>query len=156
MQDRHEIAYALLSIGLLALVATGWLLSRQVRQVDGSGDVGVVEVYAQLADGPTRLWPERSRSLPRPQDLAFRFSVKGTGPRVVRIEVNDGETPWTAYEQFHYAPANEESLDYVLELDETSPDRLEVFVTVEAPHTNRVTSRFPLHLVGGRQRFWER
>ncbi len=117
--------------------------------------MGRVEVFAQLPGGPALLSPGRRRRLPRPQDIAFRFSVGGSGPRFIRIEVVTSDQRHPMYEAFHYAPTKNEALDYVLELGDHAPDQVEIVVTVDAPHTASITSRFPIELEGPARRFWE-
>lgn len=151
----RPLILGLLITGLAALAAAAWLLNVRSGRPPATGDVGQLEAFAQLADGPTRLWPDRLRRLPRPQALAFRWTVDGTGPRLLRVEVQTGDERFTAYERMHHAPADNASLDYVLRFDEGAPDRVDVWVTVEAPHASAITSRFPLHLIGPSHRFWE-
>ncbi len=155
MSPRRSLITGLFITGLTALAATAWLLHVRPLRPSATGDVGQLETYAQLAEGPTRLWPDRLRHLPRPQALAFWWTVDGTGPRVLRVEVETGAERFTAYERVHDAPAEGDALDYILRLDERFPDRVDVWVTIEAPHASAVTSRFPLHLVGPSHRFWE-
>ena len=153
---QRSIAFAtgLLVVGTCALIAAGTVAIPRKRPV-AMGEAGQLEVYAQLSDGPTRLWPDRIRRLPRPQQLAFRFSVNGTGPRLVRIDVETEHERFTAYEDIHYGPADKASLDYVLRFDETTPDAVNIWTSIESPHTMSISSRFPLQLVGGSRRFWE-
>ena len=153
-QRWRALALLLVFVGFAALVAA-WMLSSSRARPSATGDIGLLEAYGQLSDGPVRLWPDRVRRLPRPQDVAFRFSADGTGPRLVRIEVDTRDERITAYERMHSAPIHNESLDYVLQLSEEVPDRVDVWVTIEAPHASAVVSRFMLHLVGPARRFWE-
>ena len=155
MQHRNQLAVALLLVGSAALATAAVVLTNRADRPAGTGDIGVLEVYGQLPNGPSRLWPDRARTLARPQDVAFRLSVDGTGPRLVRIEVDTASERFIAYEQFHYAPTRNESLDFVLQLGETVPDQLDLLVTLEAPHTTAIVSRFPIVLSGPNRRFWE-
>ena len=150
------IAGILLLIGGCALVLAVWFLQPGSRRPSATGDVGRLEAYGQLPDGPVRLWPNRPRVLPRPQHLAFRFTAQGTGPRTIRIEVDTSVERITAYEQRHRTPAEGVPLDYVLKLGEQTPDHIDVWITIEAPHTSAVSSRFPVVLRGAKHRFWER
>lgn len=152
----YAIASGLVVVGLVALATSAWLIGRGTPRPSASGEAGRLEAYAQLPNGPARLWPGRPRTLPRPQHLAFRFTAEGTGPRTIRIEVDTSVERITAYERRHHAPANGEGLDYVLRLGEDMPDRIDVWVTIEAPHTQPVSSWFPIVLQGPRRRFWER
>ncbi len=150
------IPVALVS-AMVALVG-GWIWAQEDRQrPEGSGQVGVLAVYAQTRRGPERLPPSRGGTFERPQDLAFQFDVRGTGPRWIRVRLEDPSTKEKTllYEKLHHAPSFLEPLDYVLRLDERAPDRVDLVVTVEAPHMMAAVSRFPLLLVGGNTRFWE-
>ena len=120
-----------------------------------SGETGVLWVFAQTSKGPVRLRPGVGGAFPRPQDLAFQFSVDGTGPRFVRIELEAAHQRSVIYEEQHWAPAERDSLPVVLRLDERYPDEVEVTVVVEAPHRMNAVSRFPLRLLGANTRFWE-
>lgn len=155
MDRSNGTVVLLIVVGALALVTAGALLSARVQRPDASGELGELVVFAQLPTGPARLRPERQHRLPRPQHFAFRFTAAGTGPRLLRIEVKSASLRYTAYEQFHEAPAEREALDFVLLLDESTPDRVELLITLEAPHTQSVTSRFPVLLTGPSRRFWE-
>lgn len=155
MHPDRALVPMLFMAGLIALLAAGFVLAERDRRPDASGDVGVLEVYGQQRDGPIRVWPDRPISLPRPQHIAFRFSAEGTGPRMVRIEVETSSRRYIAYERFHYAPASNESLEYVLQLAEETEDDAALWTTIEAPHARAVTSRFPVRLTGSRKRFWE-
>lgn len=120
-----------------------------------SGETGVLYAYAQTSKGPVRLQPGREGSFLRPQDIAFQFSVEGTGPRFVRVELEAGEVRSVLYEEKHEAPAFREALPLVVRLDERHPDRVGLTVFVEAPHRMTAVSRFFVRLVGPETRFWE-
>jgi len=144
-------AGAATGIGLAALtIAIGILLSRRqfAERPEASGDVGMLAVYGQIRDTPTRLYPKRGAVLPRPQHLAFQFTAAGTGPRIVRIELVAGDHRSTMHEERIDAPKDRWSLGWVLLLDDNYPDLLEVEVVVEAPHARSVRSRIPLQLTG--------
>ena len=155
MDRDRALVPSLFVAGLLALLVAGFVIVERDRRPAASGAVGVVEIYGQRKDGPIRVWPDRPVALPRPQHFAFRFSAEGTGPRLVRIEVETSSRRYVAYERFHYAPASNESLEYVLQLAEETEDEVELSTTIETPHARAVTSRFPVRLTGSRRRFWE-
>jgi hypothetical protein len=119
-----------------------------VDRPQGSGDVGSITVYAQRPEGPFRLQPGRARELKRPQDLSFQWTVNGTGPRVIRVEiVREGRTT-VMHEETLAAPADKEPLQYVLHLDDRLGDAIEVVVILEAPHSAGYESRYPLTITG--------
>lgn len=153
--------YAPVAVGAaLIALAVGWWLSPMRTTVErpaATGQVGVLEVYAQTRRGPQRMFPSRGGTFERPQDIAFQFVVEGTGPRWIRLELENpiAENKVVLYEDTHAAPADVEPLNYVLHLDENVPDRLDLIVTVESPHMLAAVSRFPILLVGGNTRYWE-
>lgn len=142
--------------GVLALVLAGMGLG-QIRppRPEGSGEVGVLIVYAQSADGPIPLDPGPSTALPRPQDFAFQFNSKGVGPRLVRIGLDAPEGFVDLYETRVVAPVEAWSLDYVAHFGEVAPDQLELVVTVEAPHQTPRVERYPFRLATASSRFWD-
>jgi hypothetical protein len=151
---QHFIAAALLGIGAAGFALAMIVKHEQSKELAdrpaASGEVGWVTVYAQLSGGPVPLQPERRRDLPRRQDLAFQLTAKGTGPRIVRIEIEDTKTARRTVmdDERIETPAEGESLDYVLTLDDSAPDDLILDVTLEAPHTRGYTSHYPIHLIG--------
>jgi hypothetical protein len=153
VRERFIVA-ALLGIGVagfaLAMIVRHEQAKQLVDRPSSSGEVGWVTVYAQLPGGPAPLQPERRRDLPRRQDLAFQLTAKGTGPRTVRIELEDPRDAKRVVmdEERIETPADAESLDYVLVLDDTTPADVIIHVTIEAPHAQGYTSHYPLHLVG--------
>jgi len=138
------------AVAALALLVGGCASKRP----EGTGDVGMLQVFAQLPKGPQRLPPSRAVSLPRPQDFAFRFIAEGTGPRWVRIELEQRGTRAVMFEEQLATPADR-YLDYTLRLDESAADEVTLTVVVEAPHMMRAVSDFPIRLVGAERRFWE-
>lgn len=117
------------------------------RRPSGTGEVGIVTVYAQTAEGPRALRPGREVWLPRPQALAFELSAAGTGPRLVRVEVDDGARR-PVHEVKLAAPLDRWSLDWVARFGEAAPDRVTLHVVVEAPHDRPRRERYPLRFVG--------
>ena len=156
---RDGIAAAgLVLIGLAALAAAYVVLDERpqfAERPEAAGDVGALIVFAQTPDGPVPLQPGRLRALPRPQDFAFRFAGRGTGPRWIRLEVEaDGETD-VVYEKQHEMTGDTEALGFVLRFSEEMPDLVTLVTYVEAPHAMTVSSRFPFRLSGAETRFWE-
>lgn len=153
----RRLQLALTALVLLAVV--GFVLfsigHSASERPQGSGDVGVLRVYAQRADGPARLPPSRLVRLQRPQDFTFRLMVEGSGPRWVRVALEvEPDPPTVLFEEQFQAP-HDGYLDYVLRLSEGDPDRATLVVTVEAPHMMSAVSRFPVVLQGGDTPFWE-
>ncbi|MFO0728384.1 MAG: hypothetical protein U1E65_31705 [Myxococcota bacterium] len=149
--NRGAIGGALLVLaGLVALVIVGKnTFQGPTSKAEGSGDVGFVTVYAQLARGPVRLEPKQDRVVPRPQDLAFQWTAEGTGPRNIHIEVRTvGPEPevLAAHDERVFAPMKLDSLGWVVHLGDAQPDHLEVVVTISAPHTASRTIRYPFTL----------
>lgn len=144
---------------LAAVVLAGVVLWMRVGpnpapRPEGTGDVGVLAVYAQLPKGPVRLPVGRPVKLLRPQDFAFRFMAEGTGPRYLRVELEaDGHR--TVLHEVKHATPSDEYLDFVLRLDERHPDDVMLTVVVEAPHMMSAVSDFPIRLMGAERPFWE-
>lgn len=139
------------------LVGVGALVVTQMSGVprpEGSGDVGVLKVFAQRPSGPTRLPVGRKVRLYRPQDITFYLDVEGTGPRFVRIEVEAAGTRAVVFEEKFQAPVHD-YLEYILKMGEEMPDEVMLTVVVEAPHMMSAISDFPLQLVGGDTPFWD-
>ncbi len=152
------MAALLLLVGGAAL--TGTFVAFQTRdglaeRPHATGDIGFLLVYGQMAEGPTALQPDRLRRLPRPQDFAFQFVAGGSGPRLIRLEIEEGVQRTVMFEERVYAPATMEALDYVMHLDEKAPDNFVLVVTVEAPHAVSAVSRYPVQLEGKDRRFWD-
>jgi hypothetical protein len=114
-----------------------------------SGDVGQVTVYGQTASGPVALRPGTLHRLRRPQELAFRFEVEGTGTRDVRIEAELPGGRRVLHEERRSAPTRD-YLGFTLALDERAPDAWTLVVVVEPPHALNLVTRYPLRLVGDR------
>ena len=149
-------AAALFAVGVMALIGAGHLATRGSGRPAGSGAIGRVLVFGQTPEGPHALYPERPRSLPRPQDFAFQLKVEdGTGPRFVRIAVEHEGAETVLHEERFEAPYLD-NLDYVVRFDESAPDAFTLVVTIEAPHAEKVVSRYPIQLLGANTRFWER
>lgn len=152
MVSKRSLAIAaLLGVGVAALVLVFVLRSGNAelggsKRPEGTGDAGFIWVYAQLAKGPVRLIPGRSRKLHRPQDIAFVWTVRGTGPRILRIELDDGGRRWLAHEEQLQAPGEQEPLEFVLVLSDAAPDKLTLITTMEAPHTASVVAKYPIEL----------
>ncbi len=119
-------------------------------EVPATGAIGVLEVYGQLPQGPVRLQPDRRRTLPRPQYIAFVLNAEGTGPRLVRVDLEVNGVRQVVHEETIVAPASSYGLDYVLRLDDSAADELAVVVSVESPHAGHAESRFMVRL-GGRE-----
>lgn len=150
---RSELsALALFGLGVVGFSAA-WLVHSSQRdgmadRPEATGEVGRFIVYGQLSEGPTPLQPGRIRALPRPQDFAFAWSARGTGPRHIRIEVEREGERTVLHEADLSAPTEAEPLDYVLSLGDDAPDDLVVIVAVEAPHAMGYLARYPVKLVG--------
>ncbi len=156
METGKNIGWALLAaLGIAgAVAAASFALQQSLPRDEGTGDVGVLEVYAQVSAGPVRIYPGRTIRLPRPQHFAFRFTSAGTGPRFVRVEVEGDGVRTVMHEEKLQAPFDD-YLGYVLELSETFPDQVMVTVVVESPHMMSAVSDFPLLLAGASRPFWE-
>lgn len=139
---------------LLALTAALLAGCPSPKRPAGTGDVGVLEVYAQVPEGPRRLPPSRRVRLLRPQDFAFRFRADGTGPRWVRIELEQRGVRTVLLEE-QMATPSDQYLDYTLRLDERAADEVTLTVVVQAPHMLSAVSDFPILLVGAERPFWE-
>lgn len=151
------VKVALSALAALALVGgvIGFVaLTRPPPRPPGTGDVGVLMVFAQTPGGPVRLRPGRKVRLPRPQDFAFRFVAEGTGPRFVRIELEDEQGRVVVFEEKMTTPADG-YLDYTLRLDERAADDVVLTAVVEAPHMMSAVSDFPIRLEGAERPFWE-
>jgi hypothetical protein len=152
MRRREAIAVGmLLGAGAGAALLAGAIhLDRRrgfVEPPEATGDVGVLRAWAQTDQGPVLLRPGIRRELWRPQDIAFTYTAKGTGPRLLRIELDDRRRLWTMHEVTVEAPQDETPLPWVLHLDDTVPPDVEVHVTIEPPHTRPVTSILPIRLL---------
>ncbi len=155
MSRRTQIAWAALTSVALAAAAVLALSGPSAEpRPEGTGDVGVLAVYAQVPAGPRRLPPGRLVRLQRPQDFAFRFQAEGTGPRWVRVELETEGRRVVLHEEKRSTPSDE-YIDFVLRLDEAHPDDVTLTVVVEAPHMMRAVSDFPIRLTGANTRFWE-
>ena len=139
---------ALLGVGvaLVVLAALAVWGPRGVHTPEGSGDTGVVLAYGQTPAGPVRLLPDQPRALSRPQDFAFQFTCDGTGPRVVRLELEYGDHKELLHEELLRGPLEMEALEYVLHLDDRAPNEVTLVTTVEAPHTRTRVVRYPVRL----------
>jgi hypothetical protein len=147
------VAAALLGIGGAALVVVLAIhrdrAKNMVSRPEAEGEVGTLTVNAQLPDRLLELAPQSVVRLPRPQDLAFQFTAAGSGPRRIRIEEEDGDGRRTVlHEQNVKAPADHESLGFLVRLDQSTSDTLKLIVTVEAPHAQAVVSKYGLRLYG--------
>jgi hypothetical protein len=150
-RERAVIA-GLFGVGVAGFFAAWLILNERSRQFverpQGSGDVGSITVYAQRPEGPFRLQPGRLRALKRPQDLSFQWTVNGTGPRELRVEILSQGKTTVMHEERLSTPADQFPLEYVLHLDDKMPDELELVVSLEAPHTVGYESRYPLVVTG--------
>ncbi len=135
--------------------AGAWALLSQDEPL-GSGEVGELTVYGQIPFGPVPLLPNESRRLPRPQDFAFELNSAGHGPRYVRIELEAKGLSSVVFEDRFGAPAEKESLEFVLRVGDDYPDDIELVTTIEAPHAASVVERYPIVLVGPERPFWEK
>ncbi len=149
------VAGVLLALGVAALVAVYAVVSGAEPTAVGTGDIGTLDVYGQTKQGPAKLPKDRRVTLPRPQDFAFQFTGEGTGPRIIRIEVEALGEVSVAYEEIHQAPKFKDSLGYTMHLSEDAPDEITIVVTLEAPHAMSRVSRHPVRLVGAESPFWE-
>lgn len=144
------VAALLLGVGAAALAIVWAGREEQAARTgplpEATGDAGSVLVYAQLAQGPTQLLPDRPAHLPRPQDLAFQWTVRGTGPRNIRIDLESETSRLAGHQVRIEAPGELEPLEYVLHLDQSVPDELTLIVTIESPHTRALVTRYPLLL----------
>jgi hypothetical protein len=153
----YWIAGTLTGLGLAGLIGLITLWSQgPAEKPAADGELGVVRVWGQGPRGPIYLRPNLPVVLPRPQALVFQLHVeKGTGPRVVRIELeSNGETS-TLFEEALTAPIVD-TLEVLPKLEESAPDRLRVIVTIEAPHLSSVSVDYPIQLSGAETRFWDR
>ncbi|MBI4816887.1 MAG: hypothetical protein HY791_11545 [Deltaproteobacteria bacterium] len=155
-EDRPRPRHAVLVASLVGIGAAALALALLVRaerrkgmvdRPEATGEIGFVAVYAQLPQGPAPLIPGATSVLRRPQDVAFQWTVKGTGPRLARIELLTTSRREVIEELALAAPAEQEALAPLVRLDDRSPDELELVVTVEAPHARAVVSSYPLKLL---------
>lgn len=142
-----------LSVSALAL-ALDRVTRAPIPRPPSTGEVGEVTVYVQTVEGPYPLTAGRTSVLPRPQSVAFQVSAVGSGPRLVRVDLEDANTRRTLYEGRFMAPFSSYSLPFVARFGETAADHLVVTVAVEAPHLPPVIRRYPLELVTAAHRFW--
>jgi hypothetical protein len=152
-RDRETmIAAALMGVGFAAT-----LMIVAIQRQDGarrrarpaaSGEVGVVAVYGRVDQGLLRLPPSTVTRLPRPQDLSFQLTADGTGPRVIKIEMETDVSRTLMVEERAFAPAKGDTLEYLLHLDQTAPDAFRLIVTVEAPHAMAASLRYGVRLTG--------
>lgn len=136
--------------GLLGAVLVVWglrSLPGRPGRPGASGDVGVLRVYGQTEAGPVLLRPGERRILQLPQDLAFTFTAAGSGPRHLRIELDDGRRRWVMHEEAIELPRESWPLGYVMELDDTAAGDAAVIVTIESPHTVAVEAVLPIRLL---------
>jgi hypothetical protein len=119
-----------------------------VDRPEASGDVGSITVYAQRPEGPFRIQPGRTATLQRPQDLSFQWTVNGTGPREVRIELDTADKVTVMHEERLDAPADQFPLQFVLHVSDLMPDEAELVIVLEAPHSVGYESRYPLKITG--------
>lgn len=153
MNRRDSVVIAgLLGVGIAGFFAAWLIFSERAKQFverpEASGDVGSITVYAQRPEGPFRLQPGKTRALKRPQDLSFQWTVNGTGPRELRIELTAGNETTVMHEERLSAPADQFPLEYVLHIDDRIPDQVEISVVLEAPHAVGYESRYPLVVSG--------
>lgn len=118
---------------------------------DASGPVGLVSVFGQLESGPTRLVAGRVNRLPRPQRLAFDLRLGGTGRRDLRLEVDVEGATRVVFEETFDATVSSGYLEFLLPLDERTPDRILLRTVIEAPHDRNLAVEYPIHLVGRRR-----
>ncbi|MBI2379080.1 MAG: hypothetical protein HYV07_34110 [Deltaproteobacteria bacterium] len=151
--SRREIllASSLLGVGVAATaIALGVREERRkgmVERPDAAGEVGFLSVYAELSRGPTPLLPGVTSVLVKPVDLAFQWTVRGTGPRVARIELVTEARREVLDEVTLSAPADQEALSTIVHLDDSVPAELELVITVEAPHSRAVASSYAIRTV---------
>jgi hypothetical protein len=148
---QSRVAAVLLGIGGASVVMIYAIHRDRARNMvprpEAEGDVGTLTVNAQLPDRLLELAPESVVRLPRPQDLAFQFTARGSGPRRVRVEEEDGDGRRTVlHEEAVLAPADRESLGFLVHLDQSTPDTLKLVTTVEAPHAHAVVAKYGLRL----------
>lgn len=150
------LATSLLAVGVLSLLVAVELVGPSSSPSRGSsGDLGEVTVFAQTVEGPVPLTSGRAAVLPRPQAFAFQLSVAGTGPRSVRVDLDDGDDTVTLHQEIVWAPASSYALDYVARLGDLAADELALLVTVEAPHLGSRARRYPIILATASHRFWD-
>ena len=142
--------------GVAFVMAALSLTASNLNRPVASGGVGELVVYAQTVEGPVALKRGRTSVMPRPQAIAFQFSVAGTGPRLVRIDIESKGAIRTFHEVRFEAPVDHEALGTTLQLDESHPDHLVLLVSVEAPHSSPKRRRYPIELATASYRFWDR
>jgi hypothetical protein len=108
----------------------------------------MLSVYAQLPEGFLWLTPAAVSRVPRPQDLAFQLTSKGSGPRTVRVEMELEGKRTTLAEETVMTPADAATLGYLLHLDQSSPDSFVLIATLESPHAQAITFKYGVRLVG--------
>ena len=150
----------LLAMGLLCVGVAGFagaatiLRDAPAPRPRADGEVGELYVYGQTPQGPRLLSPGRAVALPRPQDFSFQLDVEGSGPRLIRMDVESEDGVSTLHEERTFAPAKRRPLEYVLHMSEEAPDYLALVITVEAPHLPPVSRRYPLRLSTREHPFW--
>jgi hypothetical protein len=149
MEKRALAAGVLLGLGLAAAGVVFTIESGRratlAERPAASGDTGMVIPYGLLDRGPIQLVPDQVNDLPRPQTLSFSFWARGTGPRVLRFEL-EGLTEPSHHEERVSAPADQVPLGFLMNLDGSIPDLVTLVITIEAPHTRSLTARYPLRL----------
>lgn len=143
----------LLGIGAGAYVIA-WHQHRErsrglVPRPEATGEVGFLAAYAQTPAGPVQLRHGERRDLARPQDIAFQWTARGTGPRLVRIQLEAEGRSDTVFER-RMQPSVAENLEYVLKLGEDVPSEITIVATIEAPHDRAVVLEYPLRLVAAK------
>lgn len=142
-------------IGMSAAGLLVWAWPKSVPRPEGSGQVGILAVYAQTPYGPVRLRPRQPVRLYRPQDFVFLFQAEGTGPRYLRLEIEAGDRHWVQFEEKVETPFAPEYLGPRLRMGEEWPDEVLLRAVVEAPHMMSAISEFPILLIGKSTPFWE-
>lgn len=146
------LAAVLLGVGVAGFGAAYLVYAERAahfaERPEAAGHVGSITVYAQRPEGPFKIQPGRVATLRRPQDLSFQWTVEGTGPRVLRIELEIAGKTTVMHEERIEAPANQLPLDYVLHVTDLMPDELDLVIVLEAPHSVGYESRYPLRVTG--------
>jgi hypothetical protein len=122
---------------------------------DSSGAVGTVQVFGQTPDGPVPLAPGGRVDLRRPQHLAFALRGAGPGPRDVLISLQHGAARQPVYDGRWEGGVEETYLDFVLRLDERTPDEVQLWTQVDAPHAAPIRARYRIRLKGASQEVGE-
>lgn len=154
MTRDQQLALATVLGVMVALGAAGLVQLRQrqearlVERPFAAGELGVVHAFAQLPGrGPVLLRVGTETLIPSPQSISFQWSVEGTGPRYIRVSTEDERGASVQFELTLAAPAQQENLPRLLEIDDAWPHRFDILITVEAPHAAAVTARFPIRRV---------